>query len=209
MIPPTPPWLRPSVAKFINVEVGVVVYVDGCFSTLVKEGQVVCGRLSDFHPNGEDEYAHHVAHILEEEYCRGFGQMVYKQKSAIFFSENCGQGDREVVHNSLQIQVKVLGEKYHGLPTIVWEVSDGVFNYVLDRTRNFICGWSENLLSCAGREVLIKANAQAVPTYSMSCFRLLAPVCWKTTTYISNYWWGSSMDNHKIHWLRWNKLTDQ
>ncbi|PVH47609.1 hypothetical protein PAHAL_4G101000 [Panicum hallii] len=42
----------------------------------------------------------------------------------------------------------------------------------------------------------------------MSCFRLPAPVCRKITTYISNYWWGSSVDNHKVHWLRWNKLTD-
>jgi hypothetical protein len=64
------------------------------------------------------------------------------------------------------------------------------------------------MLSCEGREVLIKANAQSVPTYSMSCFRLPAPVCRKITTYISNYWWGSSVDNHKVHWLRWNKLTD-
>jgi hypothetical protein len=24
---------------------------------------------------------------------------------------------------------------------------------------------------------------------------------------ISNYWWGSSIDNYKIHWHRWSKLT--
>jgi hypothetical protein len=28
------------------------------------------------------------------------------------------------------------------------------------------------------------------------------------TTYISSYWWGSSLDNHKIHWLKWSKFTD-
>jgi hypothetical protein len=28
------------------------------------------------------------------------------------------------------------------------------------------------------------------------------------TKYISKYWWGSSIDNHKIHWLKWSKLTD-
>jgi hypothetical protein len=64
-----------------------------------------------------------------------------------------------------------------------------------------------NLLSCAGREVLLKANAQAVPTYPMSCFKLPTPVCKKMKKFISKYWWGSSVDNHKIHWQRWSKLT--
>lgn len=55
--------------------------------------------------------------------------------------------------------------------------------------------------------MLLKANAQAVPTYPMSCFKLSPIVCRKLTTAVSNYWWGSSLDNHKLHWLRWEKLT--
>lgn len=151
--------------------------------------------------------ADRVAQILED-YHRGSGQLVNKQKSAIFYSANCEQEAKVTVHNSLQINVEALGEKYLGLPTSVGKVSDGVFEYIPSRIRNFICGWSENLLSCAGREVLIKANAQAVPTYPMSCFKLPTNICKRMTTYISNYWWGSSVDNHKIHWLRWDKLTD-
>jgi hypothetical protein len=41
----------------------------------------------------------------------------------------------------------------------------------------------------------------------MRCFRLPANVCRKMRTYISNYWWGSSIDNHKIHCQSWTKLT--
>jgi hypothetical protein len=26
-------------------------------------------------------------------------------------------------------------------------------------------------------------------------------------TYISNFWWGSSVDSHKLHWQRWSKLS--
>lgn len=62
-------------------------------------------------------------------------------------------------------------------------------------------------LSCAAREVLLKENAQSVPTYQMSCFKLSPTVCRKLTSVLSNYWWGSSLDNHKIHWLWWEKLT--
>lgn len=87
------------------------------------------------------------------------------------------------------------------------KVSDGTFSYVADRIRGFANGSSERDLSCAAREVLIKANAQAVPTYPMSCFKLPADVCKRMTSYISNYWWGSAVDSHKIHWQRWTKLT--
>jgi hypothetical protein len=73
----------------------------------------------------------------------------------------------------------------------VGKISDGVFDYIPGRIRSFICGWSESLLSCAGREVLIKANAQVVPTYPMSCFKLPAPICKKMTTYISIFWWAA------------------
>jgi hypothetical protein len=87
----------------------------------------------------------------------------------------------------LEIETEVLGEKYLGLPTSVGWVADGVFEYIPTRIRIFIAGWSENLLSCAGHEVLIKTNAQAVPTYAMICFRLPVPICKKMRTYISNY----------------------
>ena len=64
-----------------------------------------------------------------------------------------------------------------GLPTAVGKVSDGTFDYSADRIRSFVHGWGEDNMSCTGREVLLKANAQAVPTYPMSCFKLPAPVC--------------------------------
>lgn len=52
-----------------------------------------------------------------------------------------------------------------------------------------------------------EGNAQSVPTYLMSCFKLSPTVYRKRTSAVSNYWWGGSLDNHKIHWLRWEKLT--
>lgn len=82
-----------------------------------------------------------------------------------------------------------------------------MFNYVPARVRGMIGGWAEKSLSYAAKEVLLKANVQSVPTYPMSCFKLSPVVCRKLTSAVSNYWWGSSLDNHKLHWLRWEKLT--
>ncbi|GJN28083.1 hypothetical protein PR202_gb16165 [Eleusine coracana subsp. coracana] len=145
--------------------------------------------------------------LILEDYHKGSGQLVNKGKSAVFFSENCEDEVRLEVMDGLQITIEALGEKYLGLPTAVGKVADGTFSYVADRIRSFVNGWSEKDLSCAAREVLVKANAQAVPTYPMSCFKLPVDVCKRMTSYISNYWWGSAVDSHKIHWQRWSKLT--
>lgn len=110
-----------------------------------------CRRLPE---KGADR----INEILEP-YNRASGQLVNKKKSAVFVSENCDQDAKQMVHAKLEIPTEVLGEKYLGLPTAVGKVADGAFNYVSDRIRGFVQGWSENLLSCAGREVLLKANA--------------------------------------------------
>jgi hypothetical protein len=63
------------------------------------------------------------------------------------------------------------------------------------------------MLSCAARETLIKAVAQSIPTYSMSCFLLAPDTCKRITSAISNYWWGSAVDSRGMHWKKWPDLT--
>jgi hypothetical protein len=120
-------------------------------------------------------------------YTRGSGHLVNKHKLVVSFCANCVDSYKEEVHQALEIPTEALGGKYLGLPMAVCKVADGVFDYVPDRIRNFVNGCGENLLSCVGWKVLIKSNAQVVPTYPMSCFRLPAHVCKKMKTYISNF----------------------
>ena len=54
------------------------------------------------------------------------------------------------------------------------------------------------MLSKAGKEILIKAVAQAIPTYTMSCFKLLDALCDEWTSMLRNFWWGQKEDTRKI-----------
>ena len=62
------------------------------------------------------------------------------------------------------------------------------------------------MLSNAGREILIKAMAQATPTYTMSCFKLPDSLCNELNSMISNFWWGQKDRERKMAWILWKKL---
>ena len=140
-------------------------------------------------------------------YSRGSGQLVNKEKSAIFFSSNCQDEEKAEVSLVLQIDTEALAEKYLGLPTAIGRSTKEAFEYMPTRLKKLVGAWSGKEASCAGREVLLKSVAQAVPTYSMSCFLIPKDICKKMRTVIANYWWGSSADNRHLHWQRWELLT--
>lgn len=52
-----------------------------------------------------------------------------------------------------------------------------------------------------GQEVLIKFVAQAISTYSMSCFRLPRGLCHHITSLLGNFWWGSKEGKRKTCWF--------
>ncbi|GAV83785.1 hypothetical protein CFOL_v3_27230, partial [Cephalotus follicularis] len=69
-------------------------------------------------------------------------------------------------------------------------------------------GWEEKTLLNDGKEVLIKAVAQSLPTYSMFVFNLSVSLCADLNSIISNFWWGQKNGECQIHWISWRKLCE-
>ena len=67
-------------------------------------------------------------------------------------------------------------------------------------------GWKEKFISKAGREILIKMVAQAIPTYSMGLFKIPKSICDNINSILSKYWWVQTKEERKIHWINWQKL---
>ena len=86
-----------------------------------------------------------------------------------------------------------------GLPAFVGREKKWIFVYIKERIWKKLQEWKEKLLSQVGREVLIKYVIQAIPTYSMSCFKLLKGLIKEIEIMIYKFWWGYSGDCKKVH----------
>jgi hypothetical protein len=61
-------------------------------------------------------------------------------------------------------------------------------------------------LSRAGKEILIKAVAQAIPAYAMACFDLTKSLCDDIAKMICNYWWSQNEEENRAHWISWEQM---
>lgn len=69
-------------------------------------------------------------------------------------------------------------------------------------------GWKENILNQAGKEVLIKAVVQAIPTYAMAMVKFLKTFCRSLCSAVARFWWCSKEKDRGIHWRSWNSLSN-
>ena len=83
---------------------------------------------------------------------------------------------------------------------------NNTFAQLKQRVANKVSSWKEKILAPAGKEVLIKSVAQAVPSYTMSCFLLPKNLCDELTRVIRQFWGGQSGNEKKIAWLNWDLI---
>lgn len=98
--------------------------------------------------------------------------------------------------------------KYLGLPNLIGRNKSGVLGFLKEKMKQRVLSWKEGWITQAGREVLIKGVAQAMPTYAMSLFLLPLEIIRDFERTLSRYWWGEK-GNAKpgIHWMCWERMS--
>jgi ribonuclease HI len=132
--------------------------------------------------------------------------LVSLAKSSIFFSPNTNALLRAEICEELHITTEAISDKYLGLPALVGADRSDCFEHFIERIIQRINGWKEKMLSIGGKEILLKAVAQAIPVYAMSVFLIPKGVCKRMMDAISKFWWGDDDNSNKMHWLAWWKL---
>lgn len=137
-----------------------------------------------------------------------FGQAVNYSKSALFFGKNIDYSLCDSIANSLLVSATIGNRKYLGLLSLISRNKKSIFSFLKDRIWRKCQSWSAKSLSKAGKEILIKSVAQAIPSYCMSVFLLPTSLGEEIERMLNSFYWGSKKKGSRgINWLRWSKLT--
>ena len=134
------------------------------------------------------------------------GQQLNKNKTSLFSSHNTANSGKEMIKTMFGAQVIKPHESYLGLPSLVGRSKRNTFAQLKQWVLNKLAGWKEKLLSSVGKEILIKAVAQAVPFYTMNCFKLPDTLCEELTEMVRQFWWGQVKEEKKLAWMSWEKM---
>ncbi|XP_061993305.1 uncharacterized protein LOC133711157 [Rosa rugosa] len=147
----------------------------------------------------------HIQNVLHD-YELASGQQINFSKSSIVFSKRVPEVDKCAIAGFLGVSIEPKHEKYLGLPTYLGRNRTKPFAYIKERLSKKLAGWQGKLLSSAGKDLLIRVVAQALPSYAMSCFLLLKEFCDDLHQMCARFWWGSKSNERKIHWMSWERL---
>jgi len=151
------------------------------------------------------EEANTIIQVLNK-YQLASGQLVSYDKSEVSFSLNVPDLEKNIIYNKIEIKAVTSHSRYLGLPVIFGRSKKEMFAFLQDRIWKKVRGWKEKCLSKAGEETLIKVVAQAISSYIMSCYKIPEGCCSNIEGMLSKFWWGSTEQQRKIHWMSWDKL---
>ena len=127
------------------------------------------------------------------------GQQINRDNTTLFFSKSTSQDMQNTIKTALGVQVVQQYEKYLGLPSFIGRKKKDSFDNIKQRVWEKLQGWEGKLLYQAGKEILIKAVAQALPTYAMSCFKLPIGLCHDIDALVQKKFWGQRGEGRKVH----------
>jgi hypothetical protein len=123
-------------------------------------------------------------------YCSWSGQKVNSGKSSILFSKNTSFASISSILGIIPFKLSSSSPFHLGLPLLFGASRKEAFQPLLDKVLSKLNGWRAKTLSQAGRTVLIKSTAAAIPAYAMSTFLLPSSFCNILDYRFKDFLWG-------------------
>ena len=125
------------------------------------------------------------------------GQLVNFTKFSISFSANVHDSIASQICGILDVTATNDHGTYLGLPSHIGRKKKAVFTYIRDKVSQRLHSWHSKMLSRAGKEILLKTVAQAMPNYAMNVFLLPLDLCKELEVMMNSFWWGNKSEGGK------------
>ena len=160
---------------------------------------------SMFYCKGSEEELNQVSQILPN-YSMASGQRINHQKSNIYFGKHIPSCRREEIKQKMGIDSTGGEGFYLGLPEAFGGSKVSILSYLKEKLSQRVHGWQTKFLSPGGKEILLKAVAMALPTYTMACFLLPKTIIKQIMAMMSEFWWRNGQETRGMHWKSWESL---
>ncbi|KAL3833012.1 hypothetical protein ACJIZ3_007748 [Penstemon smallii] len=141
-----------------------------------------------------------------EKFSTWSGQIINPDKSSIHYSKNVATNFKDLVLSQFGFKECDHKTKHLGLPFCKPRSRSAAFNEILLKLKQKLSGWKSKNLSQAGRGVLLKAVAQALPMYPMSTFLLPKTMCDSMDAIMRKFWWGTNQNGHSLMLKSWSSI---
>uniref|UniRef100_A0A1J3D6G7 Reverse transcriptase domain-containing protein n=1 Tax=Noccaea caerulescens TaxID=107243 RepID=A0A1J3D6G7_NOCCA len=158
-----------------------------------------------FYCRERDDELDQLRSILDK-YSLASGQRINYLKSSIYFGKKIPIDRREVIKERLEIHQNGGKGRYLGLPESFGGSKVSILSYLKENLSQKVGGWQNKFLSSGGKEIMLKAVAFALPTYTMTCFLVPKTICKKIMSIIADFWWKNNNDHRGMHWKAWDQM---
>jgi hypothetical protein len=142
-----------------------------------------------------------------QKYCSWSGQKINSGKSSILFSKNTPPASVSSILGIIPFRLSPSWPVHLGLPLTLGSSRKDAFQPIIDKVLSKISGWRAKTLSQAGRTVLIRSTAAAIPAYAMSTFLLPVSLCRILDSRFKDFWWGFPPDKTRNLCLKsWDSI---
>lgn len=141
-----------------------------------------------------------------DRYDKASGQSINRGTSAVTFSSKTSQECKIRVKAVLNMSNDGGIGKYLGLLENFGRKKRDIFASIVDRIKQRARGWTARFLSGEGKMVLLKVVLAAMPTYTMSCFKLPMSLCKQIQSVLTRFWWDVKPELRKMCWISWERL---
>ncbi|PKI44473.1 hypothetical protein CRG98_035147 [Punica granatum] len=134
-----------------------------------------------------------------EAFCKESGMKINLEESKLLFSKNTCRTHREETCLAFNIQETEDLGKNLGFPISLSPYKERDFSFIVEKIQAKLAGWKSNMLSMAGRAVLINSTCATIPSYFMQYSRLPKATMSIPDKLNRDFPWGSTSDKKKLH----------